>query len=232
MDLVRGNAPWLVPIIEKGPMSWLIEQVTDGLRALVDARDGAGARGHRRRSPRSRSTSPRSSTWMVEIGGQLAKGDCSGLAAAADKVHEGRRGPRVARDRQDQADRVEGRRLLHRAVGRLRRPRLGVAQEDGRARVGGDHRLRLAAVGLDRARARPDRLGLALAAAEDRHRGVGRRPGRPARVAQAQGRRGVGRRSRPSSSPTRSSSRSSPGIVAAALAGRARSSSSRPRRPG
>ena len=73
-------------------------------------------------------------------------------------------------------------------------------------------RLRLAAVGLDQARPRPDRLGVALAAAEDRDRASRRRrPGRPARVAQAQGRRGVGRRSRPSSSPTRSSSRSSPG---------------------
>ena len=85
MELVRANAPWLVPIIDKGPAGWLTEQVGDALRGLLDrvmapVRTITGVIGE------VKDHVGNLVTWLVEIGGQIAKGDCSGLAAAADKI--------------------------------------------------------------------------------------------------------------------------------------------------
>lgn len=85
MGLVRGNAPWLIPIIEQGPVNWLADRVVDGLRAVLDT-VMAPVRTITGTVTEMREHVSRLSAWMIEIGGQLAKGDCSGLAAAAAKV--------------------------------------------------------------------------------------------------------------------------------------------------
>ena len=82
---VRSLAPWLVPIIERGPLNWLADKVTDGLRALVDSAM-APVRAITATITEVRDHVGRVISWMVEIGGQLARGDCSGLTAAAEKV--------------------------------------------------------------------------------------------------------------------------------------------------
>ena len=79
------HAPWLVPIIDKGPAGWLTEQVGDALRGLLDrvmapVRTITGVIGE------VKDHVGNLVAWLVEIGGQIAKGDCSGLAAAADKI--------------------------------------------------------------------------------------------------------------------------------------------------
>ena len=87
MELVRSNAPWLVPIIDKGPIAWLTDQVGDALRGLLD-RVMAPVRTVTATITEVKEHVGKLVTWLGEIGGQIAKGDCSGLAAAADKVQQ------------------------------------------------------------------------------------------------------------------------------------------------
>ena len=86
-DLVNRFAPDLVPIIRKGPLTWLKEKIVAAVDAIVDtvmapvrAITGLAAtlRGH----------FANLLAWLRDAASKIARGDCSSITEAAHKIHE------------------------------------------------------------------------------------------------------------------------------------------------
>lgn len=99
MALVRRAAPWLVPVIERGPVAWLADHVTDALRSLADT-VLAPVRAGMEVVHTAQEHVGRLGRWAGEAVAGLARGDCTALAQgarAAQAVVEGLVAPAVDR---------------------------------------------------------------------------------------------------------------------------------------
>jgi hypothetical protein len=86
-SLLETHAPDLVPILRQGVVEWLKERISAGIQSMMETMARpvrtigdlvAGLRRH----------FTNLIGWLRVAGGQIAAGDCSSIAAAADKIHQ------------------------------------------------------------------------------------------------------------------------------------------------
>ncbi|HZI55928.1 MAG TPA: DUF4157 domain-containing protein, partial [Verrucomicrobiae bacterium] len=86
-DLVNRFAPDLVPIIRKGPLTWLKEKITAAVDAIVDT-VMAPVRAITGLASALRGHFANLLAWLRDAASKIARGDCSSITEAAHKIHE------------------------------------------------------------------------------------------------------------------------------------------------
>jgi phage-related protein len=86
-DLVNHFAPDLVPIIRKGPLTWLKEKITAAVDAIVDT-VMAPVRAITGLASALRGHFANLLAWLRDAASKIARGDCSSITEAAHKIHE------------------------------------------------------------------------------------------------------------------------------------------------
>lgn len=86
-DLVNRFAPDLVPIIRKGPLEWLKEKISDAVDSIVNTLM-APVRAITGLASSLRGHFANLLNWLRDAAAKIARGDCSSLTEAAQKIHD------------------------------------------------------------------------------------------------------------------------------------------------
>ena len=87
MSLLEEHAPELVPILRQGVIEWLKEKLGGALRAMMDEM-ARPVRTIGDLVATLRRHFGNLVTWLRDAGAKIARGDCSSIAEAAEKIHQ------------------------------------------------------------------------------------------------------------------------------------------------